>query len=235
MHIPLRVVYNTAMNQTIVVIEDEEGIREYVKETLSEQGYIVQEAADGVEGLSMIKKYNPDLVVLDLGLPNVSGEAVTLEIKKKFPDLPIIILTARDSVTDVVRGLDIGADDYMTKPFAGDELVARVKARLRLKSGGKSKLQIDNLILDSETLEVSRDGKKIELTPKEFKLLEYLMSNATRILTREMILNKIWLASPDIETRVVDVYMGYLRKKIDADFKKKLIHSIRGFGYTIKE
>lgn len=223
------------MTQTIIVIEDEEGIREYVKETLSEEGYIVQTAPDGAEGLSLIKRYNPDLVVLDLGLPNVSGEAVTLEIKKKYPQLPIIILTARDSVTDVVHGLDIGADDYMTKPFAGDELTARVKARLRMKSGGKTKLKIADLELDSETLEVTRGGKKIELTPKEFKLLEYLMSNSTRILTREMILNKIWLASPDIETRVVDVYMGYLRKKIDANAKKKLIHSIRGFGYTIKE
>lgn len=223
------------MPQTILVIEDEEGILEYIKELLADEGFAVYPAQDGVNGLSLAKKYQPDLVVLDLGLPNLSGESVCIEIRKKYPQIPIVILTARDSVNDVVQGLNLGADDYMTKPFAGEELVARIKARLRSKSGLDAKLKINDLEVDTKTLEVKRAGKEIKLTPKEFKLLEYLMSNAGQILTREMILNRIWLYSPDIETRVVDVYMGYLRKKIDSDFDKKLIHSVRGFGYTIKE
>ena len=124
----------------------------------------------------------------------------------------------------------------MTKPFVADEFLARIKARLRRKDGGaESVLQVADLTLNSKTLEVTRSGKMIQLTPQEFKLLQYLMNNKGRILTREMILNRIWLYSSDIETRVVDVYMGYLRKKIDSDFEKKLLHSVRGFGYVIKE
>lgn len=222
------------MLHTVVVIEDEESIREYIKDILLENNYSVYAAGDGTDGIKLIHKYQPDLIVLDLGLPNISGEAVILEIRKKYPDMPIIILTARDAVTDVIKGLDLGADDYMTKPFVGDELVARVKARLRNKEGA-SALKVADLTLDTKTLEVKRNGKLLDLSPKEFKLLEYLMKNVGQVLTREMILNRIWLYSPDIETRVVDVYMGYLRKKIDSESEKKLIQSIRGFGYTIKD
>jgi DNA-binding response OmpR family regulator len=222
------------MLQSVVVIEDEESIRDYVKDILSENNYSVYTAGDGATGLELINKYQPDLAIIDLGLPSVSGESVTLEIRKKFPDMLVIILTARDAVTDVINGLNLGADDYMTKPFVGDELVARVKARLRNKEGA-SALKVADLTLDTKTFEVKRNGKIIDLSPKEFKLLEYLMKNVGQVLTREMILNRIWLYSPDIETRVVDVYMGYLRKKIDSDNEKKLIQSIRGFGYTIKD
>lgn len=222
------------MLHSVVVIEDESNIRDYIKDILSENNYTVFTASDGADGLKFIHKYKPDIIVLDLGLPNVSGESVTLEIRKKYPDMPIIILTARDGVSDVIRGLDLGADDYMTKPFVGDELLARVKARLRNKEG-LSTLKVNDLSLDTKTLEVKRGEKLIELSPKEFKLLEYLMKNAGQVLTREMILNRIWLYSPDIETRVVDVYMGYLRKKVDGENEKKLIQSIRGFGYTIKD
>jgi DNA-binding response OmpR family regulator len=165
----------------------------------------------------------------------MSGEAVCLEIRKKYPHLPVIILTAKDSVTDIVNGLNLGADDYMTKPFVADEFLARIKARLRTRDGGETKLQVGELELDTQTLEVKRGEHQLQLTPQEFRLLHYLMSNKGRILTREMILNRIWLSSPDIETRVVDVYMGYLRKKVDADFEHKLLHSVRGFGYMIKE
>jgi DNA-binding response OmpR family regulator len=143
---------------------------------------------------------------------------------------------AKDTVADVVAGLNLGADDYVTKPFVADELLARISARLRNQNSAKdNKLKVDGLALDNKTFEVEREGKQIQLTPQEFKLLEYLMNNQGRILTREMILNRVWLYSPDIETRVVDVYMGYLRKKIDQDFEKKLLHSVRGFGYMIKE
>ncbi len=218
----------------ILVVEDDPGLQKYLKELLLDNGYSVQVAADGVLALNSIEKLAPDLVILDLGLPNMSGEAVCLEIRKKHPGLRVIILTAKDSLSDIVAGLNLGADDYMTKPFVADELLARVKARLRHDNGDDEKLIVDDLELNTSTLEVKRDGKLIQLTPQEFKLLQYLMNNQGRILTREMILNRVWLYSPDIETRVVDVYMGYLRKKIDADFDKKLIQSVRGFGYMIK-
>ncbi len=224
------------MVSMILVVEDDSGLQNYLKELLLDNGYSVQTATDGVEALNSLKITEPDLVVLDLGLPNMSGEAVCTEIKKKYPTMPVIILTGRDATSDIVHGLDIGADDYITKPFVADEFLARIKARLRQQgNSGEEKLKIADLELDGKTLEVKRGGKAIPLTPKEFKLLEYLMSNKGRILTRDMILNRVWLYSPDIETRVVDVYMGYLRKKIDSGFKKQLIHSVRGFGYTIKE
>jgi DNA-binding response OmpR family regulator len=220
---------------TILIIEDDSGVQTYVKEFLLENNYSVQVASDGVTGLNSIQKLPPDLVILDLGLPNMTGEEVCLEIRKKYPKLPVIIFTAKDSVSDIVAGLNLGADDYITKPFIPEELLARIKARLRQKGEADGKLKVDDLELDGETFEVTRDGKAIHLTPQEFKLLQYLMNNKGRVLTREMILNRVWLYSTDIETRVVDVYMGYLRKKIDEDFTKKLIHSVRGFGYMIKD
>ncbi len=223
------------MVSSILVVEDDKGLQTYLKELLIDNGYSVQIVSDGVAALNTIQKLPPDLIILDLGLPNMTGEAVCSEIRKKFPTLRIIILTAKDSINDIVQGLDIGADDYMTKPFVSDELIARIKARLRYQKGTDIKLQVGDLELNNETLEVRRGGRVISLTSKEFKLLQYLMSNKGRILTREMILNRVWMYSPDIETRVIDVYMGYLRKKIDNGFDKKLIHSVRGFGYTVKD
>lgn len=223
------------MVSTVLVVEDDIGLQKYLKELLLDNGYSVQIASDGIAALDMLKKAEPDIMVLDLGLPNLSGETVCLEVRKRYPQLPIIILTARDGVSDIVQGLNLGADDYMTKPFVADEFLARIKARLRHTNGADTKLKIADLELDSKTLEVKRSGQSVTLTPKEFQLLQYLMNNKGRILTREMILNRIWLYSPDIETRVVDVYMGYLRKKVDAGSDKKLIHSVRGFGYTIRE
>lgn len=222
------------MVNKVLVVEDDAGLQKYLKELLLENGYSVEVATDGVEALNFIQKSPPDLVILDLGLPNMSGENVCLEIRKKYPDLRVIILTAKDGVTDIVHGLNLGADDYVTKPFVADELLARIKARLR-HTNGEAKLKVSDLELDSKTLEVKRAERNLQLTPKEFQLLQYLMNNKGRVLTREMILNRIWLYSPDIETRVVDVYMGYLRKKVDGVAKKKLIHSIRGFGYMIKD
>ncbi len=220
----------------ILVVEDDPGLQKYLKEMLISNDYSVVTSSDGISALSTINRTPPDLVILDLGLPNLSGESVMAEVRKKHPNLPVVILTAKDTVSDIVQNLNMGADDYMTKPFVADELLARIKARLRsLNEGNHSKLKVGDLELDSQTLEVKRGSKTIQLTPQEFKLLQYLMSNPGRILTREMILNRVWLYSPDIETRVVDVYMGYLRKKVDSGFKKKLLHSVRGFGYMIKE
>lgn len=223
------------MTNTILLVEDDKGVQKYLKELLLDNGYSVHVSGDGIQALEILKKIEPDIIILDLGLPNMSGEAVCAEVRKKYPDLPVIILTAKDSINDIVQGLNLGADDYITKPFVADELLARIKARVRRTGGADTVLKIADLELDNKTLEVKRGGKQIQLTPQEFKLLQYLMHNKGRILTREMILNRIWLYSSEVETRVVDVYMGYLRKKIDNGESKKLLHSVRGFGYVIKE
>lgn len=221
------------MIPSILVVEDDKDIREYLKDFLIENNFTVHVEEKGAAALEYFKKNEPDLVLLDLGLPDMDGESVCSEIKKNYPHIPVIILTARTAVDDKVKVLNIGADDYVTKPFHGDELLARVKARLRDVVPGEEKIKIGDLELDPKKIEVKRAGKLIEMTPQEFKLLEYLMNNEGMVLTRETILNRIWQYSPDIESRVVDVYVGYLRKKIDGGFKKKLIHSVRGFGYSI--
>ncbi len=224
-----------SMIYTILVIEDDEGIQTYLKELLLDSGYNVMTASDGITGLKIIKKSVPDLVLLDLGLPDMSGESVCAQIRKENPELRIIMLTAKDTPHDVIQGLNMGADDYLTKPFVADVLLARIKARLRRTNGDDFKLIVADLELDTKNLEVTRGGKLLSLTPQELKLLQYMMQNKGRILTRDMILNRLWLSSVDIETRIVDVYIGYLRKKIDTGFEKKLIHSVRGFGYMLKE
>lgn len=223
------------MIPSILVVDDDEGIREYLKDILTENGYSVRVAADGISALKMIRKSQPDLIILDLNLPDMSGEGVCLEVRKDYPSLHIIMLTAKDDIKDKVKGLKMGADDYITKPFIADEFIARVKARLRNNAQKESNLKVADLELDNKKFQVTRAGKIINFTPQEFRLLEYLMLNKGVVLTREMILNRIWLYSPDIESRVVDVYIGYLRKKIDSGHNQKLVHSVRGFGYTIKD
>lgn len=223
------------MLNKILIVEDDSSLQKYLKELLVENEFTVQVASDGIVALNSIEKSPPDVVILDLGLPNMSGESVIVELKKKYPNLPVIILTAKDSTPEIVEGFNMGADDYMTKPFVAAELLARIKARLRHHGLDNTTLKVDHLELNTQTLEVKRGQKNIQLTPQEFKLLEYLMRNQGRVLTREMILNRVWLYSQDIETRVVDVYMGYLRKKVDDKHKKKLLHSVRGFGYMVKE
>ncbi len=223
------------MVPSVLVAEDDKGLQKYLRELLLDNGYSVHTVQDGIQALEYLKKSEPDVVVLDLGLPTMSGETVCLEIRKRYKDLPIIILTAKDGITDIVQGLNLGADDYITKPFVAEELLARIKARLRKQTEATESLKIADLELDSKTMEVKRGGKQIQLTPQEFKLLQYMMTNKGRILTRDMILSRIWLYSSDVETRVVDVYIGYLRKKIDSGSAQKLLHSVRGFGYVIKE
>ncbi len=219
----------------ILVIEDDRDIREYLKEFLTENNFSVHAEEKGIPGLEYLKKKEPDLVLLDLGLPDIDGESVCIEIRKNYPEIPVIILTAKNSVDDKVKALNVGADDYVTKPFVADELLARVHARLRNKLPNNSKVTIGDIELDSKKIQVKRGEKQIVLTPQEFKLLEYLMRNKGMVLTREMILNRIWQYSDDVESRVVDVYIGYLRRKIDTGFDKKVIQSVRGFGYTINE
>lgn len=223
------------MQPIIVIIDDDKDFLEFIKGLLTDNGFIVQTYSQGTEGIKFIENHSPNLVILDLNLPDITGEAVCMEIRKNHPDIPIIMLTAKSSLNEKIEGLKIGADDYITKPFAPEEFLARVKTQLRNKNGHASIVQIGDLTLDKDKIEVTRNNKTILLTAQEFKLLEFLMANKGKVLSREMILNRIWSYSLEIESRVVDVYIGYLRKKIDNGYKKKLIHSVRGFGYTIKE
>lgn len=223
------------MNYTLLIIEDTADLREYLTGVLADQGYTVLAAEDGTAALKLFEKVSPDLVILDLGLPTISGETVCKEIKRISPQTQVLVLTAKHTVADVTATLNLGADDYMAKPFEVDELLARIRARLRGTGPTETVLKANGLVLDTEKVEVTRDNNQIQLTPLEFKLLEYLLANKGRVLTRDMILARVWSSSPDIETRVVDVYMGYLRKKIDRGYKQPLLHSVRGFGYMIKE
>lgn len=222
------------MISTILVVEDDQDIQEYISQLLLDNNYNVISAPNGTTALKLIKKTQPDLVLLDLGLPDISGESILAQLHKEYPDLRIIILTAKDSPENKVQGLNLGADDYLTKPFNAEELIARIQARLRRMAGNSHILKLDDLEFDTQTLVVKRAGKLINLTPQETKLLQYLLQNQGRILTREMILNRLWMSAIDVDTRIVDVYIGYLRKKIDRSAKKKLIHSVRGFGYIMK-
>lgn len=221
------------MTYKILVVEDDANIREYLEEALKEAGYTVTGTPDGAVALKKVRDSKPDLVVLDLGIESIAGETVCEEIKKMHPTLPVVILTAKNTSSEVVHGFDLGADDYISKPFEFDELLARIRTRLKQK--GTPLLEVGNLSLDTSKYEVKRDEKLISLTAKEFKLLEYLIINKGAVLSREAILDHIWLYSPEIESRVVDVYIGYLRKKIDEGFEHKLIKSVRGFGYTIRD
>lgn len=221
------------MQRNIVVIDDDADILDFIRQLLSDQGFLIHVAQDGLEGLKLIEKVEPDLVILDIGLPNVTGETICDEIKKNYPAIPVIFLTARDSASDVARGLNLGADDYITKPFDSSELLARIRARLRDPSSQTHQLVVSDLVLDTRSLRVRRGEDEIHLTPQEFKILAYLMANQEMVVSREMILSRLWRTNPDVETRVVDVYIGYLRKKIDKPGFKPLIHSVRGFGYRI--
>lgn len=223
------------MTPSILVVEDDPTIQNYIQTLLVQNGFTVRTTDSGIAGLQMISEVPPDLVILDLQLPDMQGESVCAEIRKYHANLPIIMLTGKTAISEKIQGFTVGADDYVTKPFVAEELLARIKARLRDQQGESSILTVGDLELDTKTVEVRRNNKTIALTPQEFKLLEYLMLNKNIVLTREMILNKVWSYSSDVETRVVDVYMGYLRKKVDSGFTKKLIHSVRGFGYTLKE
>lgn len=223
------------MGYTIFLIEDDEDLREVARNLLVDNGYKVRAFPEGSSALKDLTRVKPDLVLLDLMLPNITGEAICREMKKKFPDMPVIMLTGKNTTSDVVKGLNSGADDYIAKPFDVEELLARIKARLRAVNPDELMLQVDDLSINLKTLQVTRGAREIKLTPQEFRLLEYLMRNKNTVVSRDMILDRIWMNSADVETRVVDVYIGYLRQKIDADEDVKLIHSVRGFGYTIKE
>jgi heavy metal response regulator len=220
----------------ILVVEDEKKVAEFIKKGLEEEHYAVDTAYDGETGLYLAEVNEYDLVVLDLMIPKLDGWEVLKRIRKNKNKVPILVLTARDTVEDIVRGLDSGCDDYLTKPFAFAEFLARVRALLRREKTDKEPvLIVGDLTLSLVTHRVTRKDKEIELTSKEYALLEYMMRNPNKVLTRSMISEHVWDYHFDSMTNVIDVYVNYLRKKIDKDFENRLIHTIRGVGYMMKE
>jgi len=220
----------------LLVIEDEKKVASFIKKGLEEEHYAVDVAYDGEEGLYLSETNDYDLVILDLMIPKIHGWDVLKKIRAKRNNVPILVLTARDSIEDKVKGLDSGCDDYLTKPFAFAELLARIRALLRREKAEKEPiLRIADLTLSLVTHKVARRGKEIELTSREYTLLEYFMRNPDKVLTRTMISEHVWDYHFDSMTNVIDVYVNYLRRKIDKDFEPKLIHTIRGIGYIMKE
>ncbi len=220
----------------ILVIEDEVKVANLLKKGLAQSGYAVDLASDGEEGYTRFASGKPDLVLLDLMLPKISGFDLIPMIRRLNSAVPIIALTARVAVEDRVTGLNLGCDDYMVKPFEFAELLARVKAQLRRSSTlGVAELHISDLVLDPLKRKVSRGGKPIELSNREFTLLEYLVRHKEEIVSRKMIVETVWDASFNDLTNVVDVYINYLRNKIDREFTPPLIHTVRGLGYTLHE
>ncbi len=219
----------------ILVIEDEKKVARFIQKGLAEEGYAVDLARDGEEGLAMAMDPVHDLIILDIALPKMDGLQVLKRLREKKMGTPVLLLTVRATIEDKVLGLDCGADDYLTKPFAFQELLARMRALLRRKAeAAPPVLQVEDLNLDPARRLVTRGGEKIDLTSKEFALLEYLMRNAGRVLSRAMISEHVWDYDFDTETNVIDVYVNYLRKKIDSDRGMKLIHTVRGSGYVLK-
>ncbi|MEK6717786.1 MAG: response regulator transcription factor [candidate division NC10 bacterium] len=219
----------------ILVVEDDRKVASFIRKGLTEDGYAVDVASDGETGLAMGLDRLHDVIVLDVMLPGKPGFQVVRELRQAKVATPVLLLTARDAVEDKVQGLDAGADDYLTKPFAFAELLARVRALLRRGTAARAPvLQVADLTLDPATRTVARGGEAISLTNREFALLEYLLRNASRVLTRTMIAEHVWDYSFDSATNVIDVYVNYLRKKIDAGRERKLIHTVRGVGYILK-
>ena len=219
----------------ILLIEDEPKVSSLVKRGLIAERYAVDITADGREGLEFTEAYPYDLIVLDLMLPGLSGVEVLQRIRRINQYVPILVLTARDSVDDKVKVFELGADDYLTKPFAFAELLVRVKALLRRGPVNRSStLRIGDLELDRLTQQVKRKGKRIDLTAKEYSLLEYLMQNPDRVLSRNMIIEHVWDQSFDGITNIVDVYVRHLRSKIDEGTDHKMIRTVRGTGYMIR-
>jgi DNA-binding response OmpR family regulator len=218
----------------VLIAEDDKPVASFVQKGLEAEQYAVDVAQDGDEAQFMVGQFDYDVAVLDLTLPWVDGLDVLKHIRETKPALPVLILTGRNRVEDRVKGLDSGADDYLTKPFSFSELSARVRALMRRAAQPvEIILRVENLELNRVERSVKRAGQPTELTPKEFALLEYLMRNAGRCVTRAMIIEHVWNLSFDTMTNVVDVYINYLRKKVDSGHEKKLIRTVRGVGYQI--
>jgi len=220
----------------ILVVEDEKKVASFIKRGLEEEGYTVDVAYDGDEGLKMGADEGYDLILMDLMLPKKDGLEVIQDLRKNNVRTPVLCLTAKDKVDDIVSGLDSGSDDYLTKPFAFAELLARVRALIRRGTSERgAEITFADLRLDPVAHKVWRSDKEIDLTTKEYALLEYMMRNPNQTLTRSMIAEQVWDYTFDSFTNIIDVYVNYLRKKVDKDFDKKLIHTVRGVGYVLRE
>jgi len=218
----------------ILVVEDDKAVASFVKKGLESEQYAVDVTGDGEDARCLVGEADFDLVILDLVLPKVDGLDVLKHIRSRKTSPPVLILSGRARVEDRVKGLDLGADDYLTKPFSFSELSARVRALLRRSPNMIGiVLRVEDLELDRAERVVKRAGRRIDLTPREFALLEYLMRNGGRTVTRAMIIEHVWNFSFDSMTNVVDVYINYLRKKVDHDSENKLIHTVRNVGYEL--
>jgi len=220
----------------ILVVEDEKKVASFIRRGLEAEHYEVDVAHDGANGLRQALITSYDVIILDVMLPGRDGLDVLRDLRARGHGTPILLLTARAAVPDKVAGLDLGADDYLTKPFEFSELLARVRALLRRgAAGGPPILAVADLTLDPATRTVSRAGQPIELSPREFALLEFFMRNPGRVLTRTVIAQHVWGVDFDTFTNVIDVYVNYLRRKVDAPFEPRLLHTVRGIGYVLKE
>jgi heavy metal response regulator len=221
----------------ILLVEDDKGIVRFVKKGLLENSFSVDVASDGEEGLSSALYMKYDLIVLDIMLPKMDGREILKRVRSMDIQTPVIFLTAKDSENDIVKGLNLGADDYLTKPFSFNELLARVQAILRRGKtvSPPSRLQLANLVLEPDGHRVFREKTKIELTPKEYALLEFFMRHPGQIITRTMISEKVWDYHFDTSTNIIDVHVSHLRNKIDKDFEPKLLHTVKGVGYVLED
>jgi heavy metal response regulator len=218
----------------ILVVEDEHGIAQFLRQGLSEAGYAVDVARDGEEGLDYALLAEYDIIVLDIKLPRMDGLRLLRELRDRSIKTPVLLLTARDTVEDRVHGLDAGADDYLVKPFAFPELLARIRVLLRRPPLQRDiVLRVGDFEMDTARREVRRAGRLIELRPREFALLEYLMRHPNQVLTRTQIAEHVWNFDFYNESNVIDVYIGYLRRKVDRGFDQPLIHTVRGVGYRL--
>jgi len=219
----------------LLVVEDETRMVELLRKGLAEEGHTVVCASDGSEGLDLARNYEFDVILLDIMLPKMNGYDLAQQIRKEKIAAPILMLTAKDSIPDLVHGLDVGADDYLTKPFAFEELLARLRAvKRRAPVPQSTKLQVGNLVLDPATREVSRGGEGILLTRTEYNLLERLMYRPGKVVPRRSLIEAVWGFDRDIEENTLDAFVRLLRTKIDTDDQPKLIHTVRGVGYMIR-
>jgi heavy metal response regulator len=220
----------------ILIIEDEKKVASFIKKGLEEEYFVADIAGDGKEGLKLALSEEYDIIIMDIMLPYMDGITLIKEIRRREISTPVLMLTVNDSVKDKVEGLDAGADDYLTKPFAFEELIARLRALLRRNENSKtSKLTVANLVLDLQSHRVFRNNQEIILTPKEYSILEYLMRNSKKVISRTKLIEHVYDYHFDTETNIIDVYINKVRSKIDTNFEKPLIHTIRGIGYVIKD
>jgi two-component system copper resistance phosphate regulon response regulator CusR len=222
----------------LLLIEDELSVSNFIRKGFESEGYLIDAAYDGDMGKNLFHKKNYELIILDVNLPGINGFNLCKEFKTEKPHVPVILLTALDGLDDKVSGFESGADDYLVKPFEFKELLMRVKALVRRSGNARlteKKITIADLEMETQGKVVTRGGKRIDLTAREFALLEYLLVNKGRVVSRVDIAEKVWDLDFDTSTNVIDVYINYLRKKIDKGFNTKLLHTVVGMGYTIRE